>query len=81
MKTIVSGLDTKVNLRVSLHDVIINFMLLKQFGNETNEAYHSRFKSMLETLKIAGGEHILISPEMLGMKVDVVTSLRLRKEK
>ena len=29
VKAIVSGLDTKVNLRVSLHDVIFNFMLLK----------------------------------------------------
>ena len=36
VKVIVSGLDTKVNLIVSLHDVILNFMLLKQFGNETN---------------------------------------------
>ena len=79
--TIVSGLDTKVNLRVSLHDVIINFMLLKQFGNETNKAYHSRFKSMLETLKIAGGKHILISPEMLGMKIDAASNLQLREEK
>ena len=29
VKMIVSGLDTKVNLRASLYDVIINFMLLK----------------------------------------------------
>ena len=36
---------------------------------------------MVETLKIAGGEHILISPEMLGMKLDVATSLQLREEK
>ena len=58
VKTIASGLDTKVNLRVSLHDAMLNFMLLKQFPNETNEAYHTKFKSMIETLKIAGGEHI-----------------------
>ena len=81
VKMIVSGLDTKVNLRVSLHDVIINFMLLKQFSNETNEAYHTRFKSMVETLKIAGGEHILISPEMLGKKLGEATSDELREEK
>ena len=55
VKTIVSGLDTKVNLRVSLYDMVINFMLLKQFGNETNKAYHIRFKLTVETLKIAGG--------------------------
>ena len=53
---IVSGIVTNVNLRVSLHDVLINFMLLKQFGNESNEAYHTRFKSIVETLKIAGGD-------------------------
>ena len=70
---IVSGLDTKANLRVSLHDVIINFMLLKQFGNKTNEAYHTRFKLMVETLKIVGGEHILISPMMLGTKLNTPT--------
>ena len=50
-----SGLDTKVNLRSSLHDVVLNFILLKQFANESNEAWHTRFKSMVETLKIAGG--------------------------
>ena len=55
LKTIVSSLDAKVNSRVSLHDVVLNFMLLKQFANESNEACHTRFKSMVETLKIAGG--------------------------
>ena len=55
VKTIVSGLGTKLNLRVSLHDVVVNFMLLKQFVNESNEAHHTRFKSMVETLKITGG--------------------------
>ena len=41
---IVSGLDAKMNLRASLHVVIMNFMLLKKFGNEKNEACHTRFK-------------------------------------
>ena len=30
VKTVVSGLDTKVNLRVFLHDVMFDFILLKQ---------------------------------------------------
>ena len=64
-----------------MHDAIINFMLLKKIGNETNEVHHSRFKSMLETLKISGGEHILISPEMLGMKIDAASNVQLREEK
>ena len=81
VKTIVSGLDTKVNLRVSLHDVMLNFMLLKQFPNETNEAHHTKFKSMIETLKIAGGEHLLVSPSMLGAELSTATDLQIRQEK
>ena len=30
VRMIISGLDTKVNLRVSLHEAILNFMLMKQ---------------------------------------------------
>ena len=62
---IVLGLDTNVNLRVSLHDAISNYMLIKQQPYETNEAYLTRFKSMVGTLKIADGEHILASNVML----------------
>ena len=69
VKVIVLGLDTKVNLRVSLHDVISNYMLIKQQLYKTNEAYLARFKSMVGTLKIAGGEHILVSSVMLKKKI------------
>ena len=51
-KMIVSGLDTKVNLRVSLHDAISNYMLIKQYPYETNEGNLTRFKSMVGTLKL-----------------------------
>ena len=36
---------------------------------------------MIETLKIAGGEHILISPMMLGTKLNTATVQQLREEK
>mmetsp|Transcript_11443 Transcript_11443/g.16184 ORF Transcript_11443/g.16184 Transcript_11443/m.16184 type:complete len:134 (-) Transcript_11443:1703-2104(-) len=67
VKTIVSGLDTKVNLRVSLHAAMLNFLNIRQGENETNDDFLTRFKSMAETLKIAGGEHIFTSKEMLGV--------------
>ena len=81
VKTIVSGLDTKVNLRVSLHDVMFNFILLKQQQHETNDAYLTRFKSMIETLKIAGGEHVLISPVLLGKTIENATPTEIKAEK
>ena len=81
VKAITSGLDTKVNLRVSLHTALMNFMLMKQFGDESNDAYLSRFKSMVETLKLAGGEHVLISPKLLGKDVHVATQDERKEEK
>ena len=44
VKMIVSGMDTKMNLRVLLHAAILNYMLLKQYPNETKDAYLTRFK-------------------------------------
>ena len=81
VKTIVSGLDTKVNLRVSLHDAIANFILLKQQSYETNDAYLTRFKSMVETLKIAGGEHILVSKVMLKKELSAASKEEINAEK
>ena len=65
MKAIVSGLDTKVNFRVSLHAAITNVINMKQWENETNDDYLTRFKSMIETLNLIGGEYILVNKEMI----------------
>ena len=81
VKTITSGLDTKVNLRVSLHSALLNFTLLRQFNDRTNDAYLMRFKSMIETLKIVGGEHMLVSPTLMGKTIDAATSDKIKDEK
>ena len=67
VKSIVSGLDTKVNLRVSLHGAMLKFLTMKQGENEMNDNYLTRFKLWAEILKLAGGEHIFVSKEMLGI--------------
>ena len=48
VKAITSGLDTKVNLRVSLHTALLNFMLVRQFNDESDDAYLTWFKSLRE---------------------------------
>lgn len=68
-KMIVQGLDTKVNKHVTMHTAIYNFMLMKQYDAESNDAYLTRFKSMVQTLKIAGGGHMLVSKTMLGKEI------------
>ena len=81
VKLIVSGLDTKVNLRVSLHTAISNYMLMKQFQYESNDAYLTRFKSMVQTLKIAGCEHILVSTKIMGKEIKDITNAEINDEK
>ena len=82
VKSIVSGLDTKVNLRVSLHDAMLNTLTTKQGENETNDDYFTRFKSSTETLKLAGGEHVFVSKEMLGVdKLSDATKKEIDDEK
>ena len=65
VKIIVLGLDTKINKRVAMHSAIMNFMSMKQYKNETNAAYLTRFKSIVQTLTIADEAHILVIKIML----------------
>ena len=81
VKTVISGLDTKVNLRVLLHDAISNFVLLKQHEHESNNGYLTRFKSMVEALKIACGEHILASEMLMGKTISTATKGEIHVEK
>ena len=81
VKTIVLGLDTKVNKRVTMHSAMMSFMLMKQYDNEANDAYLTRFKSMIQTLKIAGGEHVLVSKVMLGKELAESTDDEIDNER
>ena len=56
-------------------------MLLKQGAFESNDAYLTRFKSMAQTLKIAGGDHILVSKVMLNMELENATKAQINEEK
>ena len=78
---IVFGLDTKVNFRVSLHAAMLNYMLMKQYPYKTNNAYQKRFRLVVETLKLAGGEHILVSETLLGQEIKDSTKAEINKER
>jgi len=73
VKTTISGIDTQINLRVSLHAAMIIFLLLKQYSNETNDAYLTRFKSAIHALIIVGGKHLLVSALAMGRKFEDAT--------
>ena len=81
VKIVVQGLDTKVNKRVTMHSAIYNFMLMKQYDIESNDAYLTRFKSTIQTLKIAGGDHILVSGTILGEDLNKATDTEINIER
>ena len=56
-------------------------MLLRQFSDESNDAYLTRFMSMTETLKILGGEHILVSPTLMGKIIQAVSNDEIKDKK
>ena len=65
VKVIVLGMNTKFNKRVTMHSAMMSLMLMKYHDNETNATCLTRFKSMAQTLTIAGRAHILVSKTML----------------
>ena len=61
------------------HTAIMNFVLMKQYAGETNDAYLTRFKSMISTLNIAGGEHIFVSKQMLKKELKNATNDKINE--
>ena len=68
-KMIVSGIDMKISPHISLYAALMNFLLLKQYMDTSNDIYLTRFKSSVNTLNLAGGSHIFISKQMLGKDI------------
>ena len=64
-----------------MHSAMTSFMLLKQHDNEANDVYLTCFKSMVQTLKIAGGEHGLVSKVMLKKEVVDATDDEIYNER
>ena len=63
-----------------MHSAIFNFMMMNQYDNESNAAYLKRFKLMIQTLKIAGGDHMLVSKAMLGKEIHEAASAEIMIE-
>jgi len=55
-----------------------DYLNMRQGENETNDDYLTRFKSVAEMLKLAGGDHIFVSKDMMG--VDDLSSATKRKD-
>ena len=66
VKKAISGLDDKANNQhMLLHHSVIKVFTMRQWEKESNDGYRDRFESNLRTLKLAGGEHMLCSNQLI----------------
>ena len=59
----------------------MTFLLLKQYTNESNNTYLTRFKLSVDTLNLAGGAYMFISEQMLAKKISPATNKELEAER
>ena len=64
LNKITTGIDTFSNKHLTLLNAIKSFVNMKQGQQESDDSFLKRTKAMVETLKLAGGGHILYSPQL-----------------
>ena len=76
-----AGVDTKANPAVKLHEEMLIFMTSRQGQSESDDDYLNKFNSRLENMILAGGGHILCSPQILGKDMVSCTPMEINTEK
>ena len=66
---------------MSLYGAIFSFMTMRQYQQESNDAYLTCFKSNVETLKLAGGSHTLKSDDLINKPATNISDADRHNEK
>ena len=71
LKKATSGINVKVNPRLTMHEAVAALYKMKQGPNKSNNYYLDRFKAAVLTVEMAKGGHIFVSHELVeGMNDD-----------
>ena len=73
-------MDAKTNPVLVLHKHIISFFNIRKGQNETEDEYLVHFNAKQRSLDIMGGEHIFVSPLIMGSDIGL-ESTEKRPEK
>ena len=65
LKKTTSGINAKVNSRLTMHEAVAALYRMKQGPNEATNYYLDRFKAAGLTVEMAKGGHIFASPELV----------------
>ena len=67
---VTAGVDAKADSVLVLHEQTIYFFNIHQVHNESEEEYLVRFFAKHKSLEMMGGEHIFVSPLILGSSIE-----------
>ncbi len=73
LKVVSNGIDCKSNVYVQLQISISALINIRQYANESNDAYLRRFNSAVDTVELCGGNHIFFT-ENSGYSYDIATN-------
>jgi len=68
-KKIMAGIDIKANKALTLHEQLMSFFTIRQGFGESDNDYLLRFNSHFCKMEMAGGEHFMCSPQLLGKEL------------
>ena len=81
IKKTTAGVDTKANPALTLHEQMLIFMTTRQGQSESDDDYLRKFNSRLKNMILAGGIHVLWSPQILGKDMISCTPMEINTEK
>mgnify|MGYP003321274356 CR=1 FL=1 len=80
LKKATSGIDAKVNSRLTMHKAVAALYRMKQGPNQANDYYLDRFKAAILTVEMAKGGHIFASPELVECSNSTLTKEEILRE-
>ena len=81
LKKATSGIDVKVNPRLTMHEAVATLYKMKQGPDESNDYYLDRFGAAVLTVEMAKGGHIFLSPELVEGSGTALTNEEILCEK
>ena len=71
----------KANPALTIHEQMLIFTTTRQGQLESDDDYLNKFNSRLENMILAGGGHIMCSPQILGKDMASCTTVEIDAEK
>ena len=81
LKKAVSGINPKANTRMTLVKTIASLVYTKQSASESDDKFFERFKSILNTVELAGGKNVFCPVDLMEKAVRLLTRKQSKRKR